>query len=357
MNIIHLITNKVWGGGERYALDLCLALQTGGHNTIALTRHRHAVAAPFIDAGIHCGYIGRGGPFDIMSPIKLRRMLDRIEGHTVIHVHNFKDAATAINARRLCKNPHQVRVVCTRHLVKPAKNDVSHLRLYAALDAIVFVSKQAFERFRSTLPQGFDTGHMHVVHNAIMATPTAHKPHNDNSFRLIYAGRIAHEKGIDTLLNALKQLDSRKWQLEICGTGSARYVSELSRLADTLGIADHISWPGQVTDIYSHMAKADALVLPSRVPESFGLVILEAFSQGLPVITTDNGAQSEIVKHGETGMLVTPDAPDELASAIERYMTDRVLLQNNSQNAITTYSSQYNYNHFYEKILQIYNGC
>jgi glycosyltransferase involved in cell wall biosynthesis len=58
------------------------------------------------------------------------------------------------------------------------------------------------------------------------------------------------------------------------------------------------------------------LVLPSRQPEPFGLVLLEAMATGLPVVATDQGGPREICVEGETGQLVPPDDPARLADAI-----------------------------------------
>ena len=97
MNIIHLISNKVWGGGERYALDLCRALEQRGHSTAVITRKGHPeVDAPFVRAGIAVGHLPLRGAIDILSPLILSRILDRMETPVAIHVHNFKDAVVAL---------------------------------------------------------------------------------------------------------------------------------------------------------------------------------------------------------------------------------------------------------------------
>ena len=64
------------------------------------------------------------------------------------------------------------------------------------------------------------------------------------------------------------------------------------------------------------MAALDLLVLPSRQPEPFGMVLLEAMATGKPVIATDHGGPREIVVPGETGILVPPGEPTALAGAI-----------------------------------------
>lgn len=357
MNIVHLVSNKEWGGGERYALDLCIALRDAGHNVSVFTRKLPAVAGPFADAGLHAGFLHLGGALDIVTPIRLAKALDAASGPVILHVHNFKDAATALKARRLCRRGNDVRVVCTRHLVRPARTDSSHRGIYSALDAVIFVSQLARDTFISSLPSGFPSERFHVVPNAI-TTPPATVPFSraDGPLRIIYAGRIAREKGIETLLDALAILRESAWSAEICGTGNPNYTSQLEALARSLDPGRRITWAGHVTDVPAHIAAADVLVLPSIVPESFGLVVLEAFSQGVPVITTSNGAQREIVTDEVNGQLVPPGDSGALADALRGYIDNPLTCRKAGEMALKR-AADFSYPQFFKRITDIYNGC
>ncbi|MDE6288813.1 MAG: glycosyltransferase [Muribaculaceae bacterium] len=355
MNIIHLVSNKEWGGGERYALDLCKALKADGHNVKALTRRRPEVAGPFIEAGLHGGYMRLGGVLDVLSPIKLARMLEEIDGNVILHVHNFKDAHTALNARRLYKGPHGIKVVCTRHLARPAKSDKSHLKILRELDAIIFVSHAALDTFRSTLPEDFDRSHLHVVHNSIASAPETETTVRNEPPTLVYLGRINPEKGLDVLLRALGDITDLDWKMKIYGTGPARDVTPLLKLCRALDLDSRVDWEGHTDKVFSALAGATALVLPSIVPEAFGLVILEAFSQGCPVVTTNNGAQPEIVTDGVDGFLVPPGDATALAAAMRKVLDAR----NNTgmrTAALEKFNNHFTYSRFYNDITAIYHG-
>ena len=91
MNIVHLVSNKVWGGGERYALDLCCEALAQGHRVMAYTRRIEAVMQPFIAAGIATATLPLRGAFDIVTPLKLSKALDRLcaadsAEPTIVHV-------------------------------------------------------------------------------------------------------------------------------------------------------------------------------------------------------------------------------------------------------------------------------
>ena len=153
MNIIQLISNKTWGGGERYALDLSRALADAGHSVGVITRRCEAVDGSFTAAGLTPGHLPLGGMLDLFSPLQLARILNRIAGPVVVHCHNFKTARTAVWARRLAHKPGNVKIVVTRHLARPAGTGKADTDLYRALDAIIFVSETARKAFLSTNPR------------------------------------------------------------------------------------------------------------------------------------------------------------------------------------------------------------
>lgn len=355
MNVIHLVSNKTWGGGERYALDLCKALRSEGYNVTALTRNSPAVRDVFGAEGLLGGTLALGGAFDIISPLSLSRRLNRLEGPTVIHVHNFKDARTALSARKLAKNPADIRVVCTRHLVKAAKTDRSHLALYNDLDAIIFVSNLARDEFMSTSPD-VDKRKIHVVYNGSVAPAHTHMSAAPGEpVKLIFAARITPEKGLGVLIDALDKLQDLDWHLTVCGTGRSTDVMPIVRKSRALGLAARIDWPGHVDNVADDFYQWDIMTAPSLVRESFGLTIIEAMSAEVPAVTTDNGAQTEIITDGHDGLLVTPDNPEALADALRKLISDPGLRLNMGKNARNTWQEKFSFARFFNQITQIYH--
>lgn len=359
MNVVHLVSNPVWGGGERYVLDLALAQRADGHNVQIITRRKPQVRDRFTAAGLAVATMRLGGVWDVITPVRLARRLEAIAAggvRTVVHVHNFKDAATALSARRLMRDGSAVKVICTRHLVKPAKTTLPALRTMRELDAIIFVSEIARRKFLSTSP-AIDLSRLHVVLNAITAAPLPHpvRAADDKTVKLIYTGRISPEKGLDVLVRALAAIENLPWSLEVCGTGTSRDVMPVVRLARGLGIDSRIDWRGFVADPLVRMAGADVVVIPTTAPEAFGLAVLEAFSQGRPVVTTDNGAQPEIMTDGVEGLLVHPSDPAAMAAALEKIITDADMRRQMAANAAQTYASRFSYRCFYQDIMEVYN--
>lgn len=359
MNVVQIVGNKVWGGGERYVLDLCRALEADGHSVAVITRGKEAVDSRFRAAGFTPGRLPLGGLFDFISPGRLAVVLDRMDAPVVVHVHNFKTARIAVAARRMMRQPSKVRIIVTRHLVRPAKTDKSSLALYRDVDAVVFVSELARREFVATLPHGaVDESKFSVIHNAIVPPRNIEAaPKDESELRIVYAGRICAEKGLDVLVKALSRLDDiRGVRLHIAGAGTPRDVERLMRLAASLGIADRIEWHGHIDNVWPLIASADIAVLPSVVAEALGLAVLEYMSCGVAPVCTSNGGAREIVDDGINGLLVAPGDDVALADAIRRLADDSGLRASIAAAALSTATEKVSYEAFYRKILDIYRG-
>jgi glycosyltransferase involved in cell wall biosynthesis len=141
---------------------------------------------------------------------------------------------------------------------------------------------------------------------------------------LLTVARLVPQKGLDILIRAMSPIrrsipDTR---LLIAGGGPERPA--LERLARQLGVADSVSFLGHRDDVAQLMRRAWILVHPSRW-EGFGLVLLEAMREALPVVATRVSAVPEIVVDGATGLLVEPGDSGALAEAVIRALGDERL--------------------------------
>jgi glycosyltransferase involved in cell wall biosynthesis len=150
----------------------------------------------------------------------------------------------------------------------------------------------------------------------------------DDPVRLVGVARLVPKKGVDTLLDALHRLPADLyWRYVHIGKGTE--ADRLRARAEALGLADRIEWQGaqsqeQVIDAYRN---ADLFVMASRIAEDGdrdGLpnVLMEAGSQELAAVTTAVSAVPELIDDGENGLLVPPNDPVALASAIETLVRD-----------------------------------
>jgi glycosyltransferase involved in cell wall biosynthesis len=134
--------------------------------------------------------------------------------------------------------------------------------------------------------------------------------------------RLAPWKGQHVVLQALAQLPGVS--CIIAGDalfGEQAYATHLNKLVDDLGLADRVHFLGQRSDVPRLMSAVDAVIHPSIDPEPFGRTLVEAMLAGVPVISTDAGAASDILEAGKAGTLVPPDDAEALARAVRRVLS------------------------------------
>lgn len=168
--------------------------------------------------------------------------------------------------------------------------------------------------------------------------------------RAVFVGRLDARKGIWTLLNALERVSM---PLTLIGDGDLRLDIE-RWLHDHPNQDVHLmGW--QTNDkVMGHLEDALVLVHPSEFFESFGNVIVEAFSCGVPVITTNIGAQSTLVDHGRTGLQFTPGDAAELANALNWLISHPTEADAMGAAARAEYEAKYTAEANYEQLIAIY---
>jgi glycogen(starch) synthase len=141
--------------------------------------------------------------------------------------------------------------------------------------------------------------------------------------QLLGVGVAEHRKGFDLALRAVAQLrnDHPTLKLTLVGDGSA--LAGLVAQASRLGIESAVTFLGRQDPpaVAQLMQHATLIVIPSRV-EPFGLVALEAAQAGRPVVATRCGGLPEIVRDGETGILVAPGDPTAIATAVSQLLSN-----------------------------------
>jgi glycosyltransferase involved in cell wall biosynthesis len=174
-------------------------------------------------------------------------------------------------------------------------------------------------------------------------------PDIDRRHSAIFVGRLSPEKGVAHLLQAWSGIDL---SLHILGDGPQRNL--LEKMAPPNVIFDgHV----EADRVRAAMRSAKFLVVPSLSYDSFPMVVVEAFANGLPVLAFRQGALSELVDDGITGRLVDKITPHALAAAARDLLDNPDTLKSMSLAARQRYNRSYTPKHNLHKILAIYRDA
>jgi glycosyltransferase involved in cell wall biosynthesis len=143
--------------------------------------------------------------------------------------------------------------------------------------------------------------------------------------KLLMVGRVEPRKGFDVAVHALTELPDAT--LRIVGAGDEGHREDLLALARQLGVNDRLTCVDFVArnELAAVYAESDALLFLSRWEEPFGLVPLEAMTQGVPVVATRRGGSAEFLTDGLNCLEVPVDAPDAVVAAIRALSSDEAL--------------------------------
>lgn len=173
---------------------------------------------------------------------------------------------------------------------------------------------------------------------------------------ILFLGRLVKEKGYRELLEAFSSVHKRHrdWTLTICGTGE---TEQAKFLCEQYGCKDAVSFPGWVSDEKKagYLSTSSILCLPSY-EEGFPICILEAWSAGVPVIASSVGAIPELLKDGDNGILVRPRDVQSLENAIVKLISEPVLRQVLSENALYLAKTKLSEEVFISSLDHIYNS-
>jgi len=194
-----------------------------------------------------------------------------------------------------------------------------HVQALAAASSLVAVSRFTHEGLRRLCPTA---RHIADIPNGVnvdkYVTPVRRPSTLPSEIRekryFLFIGRLVRQKGVDVAIKALAKLRPQEdTSLVIAGDGPER--PNLQRLAQSLELGDKVHFLGRTEgDAKTYLLQnSRSLVVPSRDWEAFGLVVLESYAAGRPVIASRLPGMADLIETGVTGWLVTPGSVEELA--------------------------------------------
>ncbi len=317
VRVLHV--QKVAGisGSEAHLLSLLPRLRERGWDVRLLMLHENEPGAWDFARALS----GRGVPLDAIAVARdvdaaaflgLVRYLAR-ERPRILHTHLVHADAYGQIAGTLARVPIRI---STKH----GFNEFREGRVFALADRAVaslahvhIAISRGLARYLAET-EGFDAESFEIVHYGI-APRDGSTPYGGTEPRLLCVGRLIPIKGHIVLLRAFAEARREVPGLRLDIAGRGPLEPALRALAQELGIADAVRFLGHVTPIQGAI-EASAIVVCPSMGEGFGMVALEAMERSRPVIAAAIGGLGELVRHGETGLLVDPGVAEPLARAI-----------------------------------------
>jgi len=197
---------------------------------------------------------------------------------------------------------------------------------------------------------------VYVISNGIDIPEKPPLRNNRDMLHLLCLGRIEKEKGMHHAVKAMVELNDANIKLDIVGTGP--YLNELKVLIAKLELEENVLCHGRVDDdeLSKLFKAADIYLMPTTRQEGLPLTILEAMANGLPVIASDIGGISQVIKDEGDGLLIRPGDVSELINAIRILKNDEEMRNNFSNAARKKIEDKYSKERMVEETLAVFSS-
>jgi len=329
------------GGTEVQAFRLGRELARWGYPVTVLTQRHPRAGAAEAKEGIQVLRVlaGRGpGPVYVLTYLAslLRHLAAQARRQRVgiLHAHHlYLEAMAASLWQTRTGTPALAKVACGGPFGDFARlrrtGGTLALPLLRRLDRIVAVSQEIRHELTS---HGFGTDRIADIPNGVDAVRFAPPPDPEAARRaaghgpdtVLFLGRLDPQKGLDLALEAWAQVVRRRPGARLVVAGEGPSGTALQAQAAQLGLGDAVRFPGVSETPETLLRGSEVFLLPSR-SEGMSNALLEAMATGLPCVATRIGGNGELLRHGDTGLLVSPGDASALAETLLGLLQDPAL--------------------------------
>lgn len=330
MKILQIMAGAPVGGAEAFFERLCIALHRAGE-TQQIALRKHADRAGLLrGAGLSVAEFEFGGMLDLIT----RRALTRLAGEF------DPDVALAWMSRAASRMPDGPFVKAAR------MGGYYDLKYFRRCEYLIGNTKDICDYLIGAgwpakkvqyLPNFVNDEAMPPQDRSTLQTP-------DDATLCLCLGRLHKNKGFDVAITALEELPGV--YLWIAGEGPER--AALEKLSKDLAVADRVRFLGWREDVPALLAAADIFVCSSR-HEPLGNMVIEAWAHGTPVVACAAQGPSQLIEHGETGLMTAVDDAAALAGSIKALIQDRALGQTLAQAGADTFRRSFAEGHVVEQ--------
>lgn len=368
IKVLEMIDRSSLGGGQAALLALAAHLDKERFEILISARDGGPLAEEARRLGFRFLPVPFKKTFSLSMTRKIRRVLEENE-IDILHTHGGIAGLLGRRASGKSKTPAVVHTLHGIHYLHYRNKVLRYLyirlerHLSRRTDAVIFVSeadlkeaeryKLAPEMKRILIKNGIDV-------TRFRETDISEKVKKELKWRLNLSppivgtiARLHRQKGIIDLIRAAGQIHRGSPEAKIVVVGGGPLERVLRVEAQKLGLERFFVMLGERTDARELLSLFDVFVLPS-LWEGLPLVLLEAAAMGKPIVATDIDGVREVIRDGETGLLVPPANPERLAEAILRLLQDKDLAHKLGENAKATIPPSFPLSKMIEETEQLY---
>ena len=371
--LIRNVAPEQFGGAETYQLKIAKKLKCHGLEPVILTNSKKLLkeartegfktfVPPYIGNQNWSGLKNFFLPLYYLKLASQRRWYERLfnkERPIAVNIQSRDDwlsateAAQKLNTKIIWTDHADFRNWVLWNVRKKLKNPIGKkiMKFMSIPEKVVLISETEKNWLASTAFNNLPAN-ITVIHSGVVDELKNYKNNpKPKKGSFIYHGRITHEKGINELLEAFKEISSRFTDVSLNLYGDGKNLESYRVVNKEF---KNIVFHGVTYNPLKALAANEVFILPSH-NEGLSLSMLEAAMMQKTIIATDVGAAREVIEHEKSGLLVQPKSVKALASAMKKVLSDQALASTMAKNARKHFETEFDLDKiFEEKMLPLY---
>lgn len=363
IRVLHIMSTVMGGGVERRRLSLAKAFKGSNFQMKLLgTFKSGAIADQIEENGVEIIEIGDfNGPFHWEKHRKIQKIIDDFQPH-IIHGAVYEGVTMAAINGFIKKVPVVILEETSDPQNRSAKADFL-LRIFSCTaDRFIAIAPNVADYLINTAK--IDSKKVITINNGV-EIPREVSPEEIKNLRNQYhitptdfvigtVGRLFDDhKKITDIIAAIKMVENVE-NLKLLVVGSGRDEKLIKQKAIDLGVQDKVIFTGYQFDTAPFYKLMNVFCIASQ-REGFGLVAAEAMLHRLPVIATKVGGLQNVVVHDETGILIKPNQPKDIALAINKLYNDPQLLDSFADKGFKRAMDNYTEERYVKEVINLYS--
>lgn len=363
MNILYVHNVGKIGGAERVTLDIIRGLDRSSHTAFLVTPEEGPFLYAARELGAHACSLDIHQP-DAKKPLQTlidyRSWLKFLRENEIDLIHTGDLFVT----RTLIRPANKLGIPLVCHIHFPIEESALSWIFKTRADECHFVycSQELHDKIAPRIKTVLTAASHQIIHNGVdvdLFKPFLPKkgllPSDRTNVGIV--ANLQERKGHLDLIEAISRLYPKNLDILVHVIGGDLFGESREQLlkerVEELGLQENFVFHGQVDNVRDYLNELDILVCASH-EEAFPVSILEAMAFKLPIVSTNVNGIPEAISDGQTGLLISPNLPDELATALNQIIGSRLLAERLRKSAREKVEEKFCLNRFNMKIALMY---